>query len=105
MRQLFKTYPRTRFVWLSGADILAELDQWQDWQWIVANIPLGILARPGQRMSARTSKAARIFAAHRLRRNEARGLALARPPVWSFVNVPMVRASSTALRAEGKWPS
>ena len=104
LRKLFRKYPGVTFVWLSGADILTELHLWQDWRWIVSNIPLGVLARPGQRMSARMSRAARVYRDHRLKPAAARLLPQSAPPVWSFVNVPMVDVSSTRLRKEGKWP-
>ncbi len=95
--------PGVRFVWLMGADNLAQLDQWQDWRDIVEGVPLGVLARPGQRISARMSKPARIFRAARLPGRQSQALARARPPAWCFVNVPMTALSSTALRARGDW--
>ncbi|MBZ0123938.1 MAG: nicotinate-nicotinamide nucleotide adenylyltransferase, partial [Roseovarius sp.] len=36
--------PGVRFVWLMGADNLAQLHLWQDWREIVERVPLGILA-------------------------------------------------------------
>lgn len=95
--------PGVRFVWLMGADNLAQLDQWQDWHDIVARVPLGVLARPGQRISARMSKAARIYRAHRLRGRQSRALAFTQAPAWCFVNVPMTAISSTEIRARGDW--
>ncbi|RAP59840.1 nicotinate-nucleotide adenylyltransferase, partial [Pseudomonas aeruginosa] len=61
LARLFALYPGVRFVWLMGADSLADLHRWQDWQWIVENVPMGVLARPGQRISARSGKAARVY--------------------------------------------
>ena len=48
------TRPQTRFVWLMGADNLAQLHLWQDWQDIMERVPVGVLARPGKRTIART---------------------------------------------------
>ncbi|MEN8895593.1 MAG: nicotinate-nucleotide adenylyltransferase, partial [Yoonia sp.] len=53
-------YPGVRFVWLMGADNLAQFHRWQDWQWIMQNVPVGVIARPGDRISARLSKAAKV---------------------------------------------
>lgn len=39
-------YAGTRFVWLMGADNLAQFHLWQDWMWIMENVPVGVLARP-----------------------------------------------------------
>jgi len=103
LQALFRRNPGARFVWLMGADNLAELHLWQDWRWIMENVAVGVLARPGQRISARMSRAARCYRRYRLRAQEACLLARGRPPRWSFVNVPMNTASSSAIRARGDW--
>lgn len=104
LRMLVRLYPGVRFVWLMGADNLATLHHWQDWQWIMQNIPVGVLARPKQRLSARLSPAARRFRRAKLPDGQARRLASAAPPVWSFVNMPMLDISSTKMRIRGDWP-
>ena len=96
-------YPRARFVWLMGADNLAQLHLWEDWRSIIERVPVGVLARPGVRISARRSKAAALFARARLRSHEAPRLARVDPPAWCLVNVPLVDASSSAIRAAGGW--
>ena len=98
-------YPGVRFVWLMGADNLAQFHLWQDWRQIARTVPLGVLARPGQRISARMSRAAALFAPYRIPARQSRLLARAEAPAWCFVNVPMVDVSSTALRAAGAWRS
>lgn len=95
--------PRQRFVWLMGADNLAQLHRWDRWDWIMEHIPVGVLARPGHRLAARTSVAAERYAAARLPPRAAGRLALTPAPAWCFVNVPMRAISSTALRAAGDW--
>ena len=96
-------YPGVRFVWLMGADNLAQLHHWQDWRYIMDNVPVGVLARPGDRISARMSPAARIYAPYRISGTASHLLAQAEPPAWCFVNVPMVDWSSTEIRARGDW--
>ncbi|MBT8409246.1 MAG: nicotinate-nucleotide adenylyltransferase [Alphaproteobacteria bacterium] len=105
LRHLFALYPGVRFVWLMGADNLAGFHHWEDWEWIAEALPIGVLARPGQRISARLSVAASRFHTDKLRGRDARRLARLRAPAWCFVNVPMDDTSSTALRASGQWPS
>jgi nicotinate-nucleotide adenylyltransferase len=101
--RLISLYPGVRFVWLMGADNLAQFHRWQRWDWIMRTVPIGVLARPGQRISARTAKAAQIFAAQKLPASHAPLLARARAPVWCFLNLPMVDLSSSAIRARGDW--
>ncbi|TDK42207.1 nicotinate-nucleotide adenylyltransferase [Antarcticimicrobium luteum] len=96
-------YPGVRFVWLMGADNLAQFHRWQNWRSIMETVPLGVLARPGERISARMSPAARIYRHARLPAQASHLLARAEAPAWCFVNVPMVDVSSTAIRASGGW--
>ena len=103
LARLFELYPGTRFAWLLGADNFASLHRWDNWEWIMEHVPIGILARPGQRISARMSRAAGAYERFRLRGREAPRLCITRPPVWCFVNVPMDSSSSTAIRARGEW--
>lgn len=93
-------HPGVRFVWLMGADNLATFHLWEDWRAIMARVPVAVLARPGLRLAARTAPAAR---AYRRRRVPPMGIGLRRPPAWTFVDVPMHPASSSAIRAEGGW--
>lgn len=96
-------YPGVRFVWLMGADNLAQFHHWQDWRAIMDSVPVGVLARPGERISARMSPAARIYAPYRISGRASQLLGRADAPAWCFVNVPMVDLSSTAIRARGGW--
>jgi nicotinate-nucleotide adenylyltransferase len=88
-----------------GADNLAQLHLWQDWQQIVETVPIGVMARPGQRISARMSRAAALYAKYRIPGRQSQLLGRADAPAWCFVNVPMTDVSSTAIRAAGKWSS
>ena len=100
---LQELYPGVRFVWLMGADNLAAFHKWRDWRFIMENVPVGVLARPRDRISARMSPAARIYQRYRLAASESRLLARSIPPAWCFVNVPMMDISSTEIRARGDW--
>jgi nicotinate-nucleotide adenylyltransferase len=98
-------YPGVRFVWLMGADNLAQFHRWDRWRWIMQSVPIGVLARPGSRIDARLSKAAECFAGARLHPNQARLLGQGPAPRWSFANMPMVNLSSSSIRALGGWRS
>jgi len=103
LSNLTQAYPGVHFVWLMGADNLATFHQWENWQDIMGLVPVGVLARPGQRVSARMSVAARRYRRHRLGVREAQMLGAAVAPAWVFVNVPMNDTSSTGIRARGEW--
>ncbi len=100
---LLRLYPGVRFVWLMGADNLASFHKWEQWQEIFETVPIGVLARPGDRTAARCSVAAARYVNRRLRASQSRLLPWVSPPAWCFVNVPMVNFSSTEIRARGDW--
>lgn len=100
---LITAYPQMRFVWLMGADNLAQFHRWQDWRWIMETVPVGVLARPGERLSARTSMAASVYRHAKLSARASPLLGRAAAPAWCFVNLPMNDASSTDIRATGAW--
>ncbi|MFV2003529.1 MAG: nicotinate-nucleotide adenylyltransferase [Paracoccaceae bacterium] len=103
LHALIGLHPGVRFVWLMGSDNLAQLHRWQSWQWIMENVPVGVLARPGVRTSARTSVAANRFQRYRLRGRESALLARLQAPVWCLINLPMVNLSSSVIRQRGNW--
>jgi len=103
LRAIQAKYTRTRFVWLMGADNLAQFHLWRDWRQIMNTVPVGVLARPGERVSARMSRAAALYAPYRIAGRHSQMLRRASAPAWCFVNVPMMDVSSSAIRARGQW--
>lgn len=101
--ELHMAYSGVRFVWLMGADNLAGFHHWDRWRWIMQTVPVGVLARPGDRISVRSSVAARVFADARLPTYASHLLGRGWAPRWCFINVPMRGESSSAIRAAGGW--
>jgi nicotinate-nucleotide adenylyltransferase len=95
---LVRRYPATHFVWIMGADNLASFDRWQDWRGIAATMPFAVVDRPGYRLKALASPAARTLARCRLPESRARLLAVHRPPAWVFLTNKLTPQSSTRLR-------
>lgn len=96
-------HPGVRFVWLMGADNLAGFHRWERWDEIMRSVPMGVLARPGQQLTAGLSRAARRFARWRLPAAQARALPFLEPPAWTLLTGRMLDLSSTELRALGVW--
>ena len=90
--------PLVRFVWIMGADNLAGFDRWLRWREIFTLVPIVVVDRPGWRMKALASKAARAYADARIPEADARGLALRPPPAWTFLTGPLSQLSSTSIR-------
>lgn len=98
LRLLLLRFPRARFVWLMGADIMVQLPRWRRWLEFVRSIRIAVLPRPGYNYRARAGQAARRFASARRPMRSAWRLAELTPPAWVFLNVPQHAASATAIR-------
>jgi nicotinate-nucleotide adenylyltransferase len=94
--------PLVHFVWIMGADNLVQFDRWERWREIFTMVPVAVVDRPGWRMKALASKAARAFAKNRLPETDAALLAHTPPPAWTFLTGPLSHASSTAIRNKAK---
>ena len=101
LRRLVAMYPGVRFVWLMGADNLVQFHRWNRWRAIMQMVPVAVMARPGAGLAARLSVTARAFRAACVARPER--LAMRDAPAWTFVNLPLHGASSSAIRARGAW--
>ena len=99
LRRLLRQFPRVRFVWLMGADILEQLPRWRRWLEIVRRIPFAVLPRPGYNHRALAGRAARRLAHARRPARSAAVLAELAAPAWIFLRVPQHAASATAIRA------
>lgn len=88
----------TRFVWIMGADGLAQFHRWHDWQAIVETLPIAVVDRPGWRLKAMSSKSAQLFSARRVPETHAALLKSLTPPAWTYLTAPQNSVSSTELR-------
>ncbi|AXJ94860.1 MULTISPECIES: nicotinate-nucleotide adenylyltransferase [unclassified Sphingomonas] len=57
LRQLRRRYPKRRFIWLMGADNLAQFHRWRGWREIARTMPIAVIARPGYETQALASVA------------------------------------------------
>jgi len=93
-----------RFVWIMGADNLAQFHHWQNWQRIASEMPIAVIDRPPQSFRALAAPAARALARYRVPENEAGRLANFRAPAWVFLTGLKMNLSSTGLRnPDGSW--
>ncbi|HUY68569.1 MAG TPA: nicotinate-nucleotide adenylyltransferase [Alphaproteobacteria bacterium] len=99
LRQLRRRFPRTKFIWLMGADNLLQIPRWRRWPGIFRHTPVAVFRRPGARAGYNIGKAAQRFAkaAHP---GHAKKLAFLPPPAWLVLGNPLHVASATALRAQ-----
>src|ERR1700737_1936904 len=92
------------FVWIMGADNLAQFHRWQNWRRIASEVPIAVIDRPPQSFRALASPAAQALARYRLPENQAARLADQRAPAWVFLTGVKLSLSSTGLRnLDGSW--
>lgn len=98
--KLERRFPKTQFVWIMGADNLAQVSRWHRWEQIFEQYPVAVFARPTYALKALASKAAQRFASHRIVTGGGKKLAQTKPPVWIFVSCRLNPASSTVIRSQ-----
>ena len=96
---LRRLFPKTRFIWLMGADNLAQIRSWQRWTRIFAALPIAVFARPTYCFKGLAGLAARRYTARRVGAHAARSLADAAPPAWVFLPVKLDVSSATEIRS------
>lgn len=99
IRKLQRRYTRHRFIWIMGADNLAQFHRWRDWRRIARLIPIAVVARPGYDREALAAPAMAWLRRHRRPRPAAK-----RWTTWSLPALVLLRfrpdpTSATALRA------
>ena len=93
-----------RFVWIMGADNLAQFHRWQNWRRIASEVPIAVIDRPPQSFRALAAPAAQALARYRLPENQAGRLADQHAPAWVFLTGMKLNLSSTGLRnPDGSW--
>ncbi len=93
-----------RFVWIMGADNLAQFHRWKDWRRIAEAVPMAVIDRPPQSFRALAAPAAQALARYRLPENQAASLPDRRTPAWVFLTGMKLDISSTGLRnPDGSW--
>ena len=98
---LHRRCPGVRFVWIMGADNLAQFHRWQHWESIAALLPIAVIDRQGETLRAMSGRAARVLAPFRRPETQASHLAIQAAPAFVFLHGPRSALSSTQLR-EGR---
>jgi nicotinate-nucleotide adenylyltransferase len=97
LQELRRRFPRVRFVWIMGADLLTQLPRWRRWQEIVRDLPFVVLPRPGYTLPALAGQAARRLRGRRRPAHEVAVLPQVRSG-WVFLPAPENATSGTAIR-------
>jgi len=96
---LKRRYPGVRFVWVMGGDNLAGFHRWSAWRQIARLMPFVVADRPGWRLKALSSPAARALAKYRIDERLAPELVLKPAPAWIYLTLRLSTESSSDIRA------
>ncbi len=106
LRAIRLRWPKRQFVWIMGADNLAQFHRWKHWRKVAALMPIAVIARPGYDGAALASPAMAW-----LRRFRKPVTSMIGPDRWSAPALVILRfdpdkRSATAIRrADPEWSS
>ncbi len=98
LRMLRRRYPHRRFVWLMGADNLAQFTRWKRWREIARTMPIAVIARPGYDEHAIASPAMVWLGRYRTSAASIRNRTGWSAPALVLLRFDPDRRSATALR-------
>ncbi len=96
---LVRRFPDRRFIWLMGADNLAQFHLWRDWRKIAAMVPIAVIGRPGYDGAALKAPAWGWLRGFVRPAAMARKWTEWRPPALVLLELPPDPTSATAIRA------
>ncbi|MEN9719034.1 MAG: hypothetical protein RIQ99_1912 [Pseudomonadota bacterium] len=106
LKALRRRYPKVQFVWLMGADNLAQLHRWRDWRGIARAMPIAVIARPGYDGIAIASPAMAWLGRYRRSQSSLQHRAGWSAPALIHLRFDPDPRSATALRrADPDWAS
>jgi nicotinate-nucleotide adenylyltransferase len=104
LRGLRRRFPERRFVWLMGADNLAQFHYWKDWRKIATAVPIAVIGRPGYDGLAHQAPAMGWLRRYVRPASQARHWTDWRTPALVLLRLPPDPTSATGLRlADPEW--
>jgi nicotinate-nucleotide adenylyltransferase len=89
-------YPGTRFVWLIGADNLAQFHRWRRWQWLLSTIPIVVFDRTPYSHTSLRSKA--MLRGRKFLLKNSQISSFGRVPALAFIHLRRDPLSSSDIR-------
>ena len=99
LRAVLSECPEDRFIWLMGADTVAEFHRWKDWREIAGLVAIAVLPRPGYGDDARAARAMGWLSEFVRPESQAKDWTEWSPPAIFFLRLPTDPTSATGLRA------
>lgn len=101
---LVRRYPGREFVWLMGADNLAQFHRWREWRKLARTMPIAVIARPGYDGCAMASPAMAWFRRYSVPAASFAAMGRWSAPALVFLRFDADFHSATAIRrADPDW--
>ena len=106
LRKIQRRWPKRRFIWLMGADNLAQFVRWKNWRGIARLMPIAVIARPGYDSAALASPAMAWLRRFRTSAASLNDRAKWSTPALVYLRFDPDSRSATAIRrADPDWAS
>lgn len=102
LQRLHTRFPRTRFVWMMGADNLLQVVKWQRWREIFEKTDVAVYRRPPYSVGVLKGLAATRFARTRLPPRKAAQIGRSRKKHWVLFSNKLNEESATRIRQNRK---
>jgi nicotinate-nucleotide adenylyltransferase len=96
---LKRRYPKVRFIWLMGADTVAQFHQWKHWRKLVESLPIAVISRPGYDSAAHAARAMGWLGRFVHPSSQARNWTDWSAPAILLLRLPPDPTSATGIRA------
>ncbi len=99
VKRLERRYPNERFIWLMGADTVAEFHHWRHWRKLAESLPIAVIHRPGYDRQAHAARAMGWLRRFVRPSSQAKKWTDWSAPAIFFLRLPPDPTSATGLRA------
>ena len=104
LRKLIRRYPARQFIWIMGADNLAQFVRWKQWRDIARMMPIAVIARPGYNDDAISAPAMAWFRRYVRRPDQRKNWTRWSTPALVYLRFRPDPRSATAIRgADPHW--
>jgi nicotinate-nucleotide adenylyltransferase len=100
VEKLVRRYPKRRFVWIMGADNIAEFHRWRDWRRLARCVTIAVVARPGYEGIVDASPASAWLRRFVRPVNSVNRWTAWRPPALVLLHFRPDQTSATAIRRD-----
>ncbi len=104
LRKIVALHPKTRFIWIMGADNLLQFHHWKRWRDIARLMPIAVIARPGYDARAIAGPAMAWFRRFVRRPDQRHHWTMWSTPALVFLRFrPDPRSATAIRRADPYW--